>query len=66
MTMNNAWSHFIIFLESNYDISKHSIDSSFWINVMSGVAFSIAGFVFVMAAFSSLLPDKYHNAYDFV
>ncbi len=36
------------------------------IGVMTEVAFSIAGLVFVLAAFSALLPAKYHNGMDFV
>lgn len=35
------------------------------INVMTGTAFSIAGLVFVLAAFSALLPSKYRNGLDF-
>ena len=36
------------------------------IDVMTGTAFSIAGLVFVLAAFSALLPAKYSNGIDFV
>ena len=34
--------------------------------VMTGLASIIAGLVFVLAAFSVLLPAKYHNAMEFV
>ena len=34
--------------------------------VLTGFASIIAGLVFVLAAFSVLLPAKYHNAMDFV
>jgi hypothetical protein len=36
------------------------------LNVMTGAAYSIAALVFILAAFSALLPAKYHNAVDFV
>jgi hypothetical protein len=35
------------------------------VNIMTGTAFSIAGLVFLLAAFSALLPSKYRNAADF-
>jgi len=36
------------------------------LNVMTGAAYSIAALVFILAAFSALLPAKYENAADFV
>ncbi|MGB9610512.1 MAG: hypothetical protein ACPL7M_06020 [Bryobacteraceae bacterium] len=36
------------------------------LNVMIGAAYSIAALVFILAAFSALLPAKYDNAVDFV
>lgn len=36
------------------------------LNVMTGAAYSIAALVFILAAFSALLPAKYDNALDFV
>jgi hypothetical protein len=36
------------------------------LNVMTGAAYSIAVLVFILAAFSSLLPAKYDKAVDFV
>jgi len=36
------------------------------LNVMTNAAFSIAALVFILAAFSALLPAKYDNAVDFV
>jgi hypothetical protein len=36
------------------------------LNVMTGMAYSIAALVFILAAFSALLPAKYGNAVDFV
>ena len=36
------------------------------VNVMTGTAYSIAAFVFVLAALSVLLPPKYRNAVDCV
>lgn len=36
------------------------------LNVMMGAAYSIAALVFILAAFSALLPAKYDNAVDFV
>jgi len=36
------------------------------LNVMTGMAYSIAALVFILAAFSALLPAKYDNAVDFL
>lgn len=36
------------------------------LNILTATAFGIAGLVFVLAAFSALLPTKYLNATDFV
>ena len=36
------------------------------LNVMTGTAYGIAALVFILAAFSALLPAKFDNAVDFV
>lgn len=36
------------------------------LNVMAGTAYAIAALVFILAAFSALIPAKYDNAVDFV
>lgn len=36
------------------------------LNVMTGAAYAIAALVFILSAFSSLLPANYDNAMDFI